>query len=48
MEDNQNKRKRVKPITLDKLPPGTDETLEAEFSKSRRERRILPDTIENR
>ncbi len=48
MEEEKKAQKRVKPITLDKLPPGTDETLEAEFRKSRRERRSLPDTIENR
>ena len=48
MEEEKNNKKRVKPITLDKLPPGTDETLEAEFRKSRKERRTLPDTIENR
>ena len=47
-DEKTNGKKRVKPITLDKLPPGTEETLEAEFTKSRRERRMLPDTIENR
>lgn len=41
-------KKNVKPITLDKIDWGTDETLEAEYSKSRKERRELPDTITNR
>ena len=48
MEEDKKPQKKVKPITLDKLPPGTDETLEAEFQKSRKERRALADTIENR
>ncbi len=37
--------KVVKPITLDRLPFGTEESLNAEFSKSRRERKLLPETI---
>lgn len=41
-------KKKVKPITLDKLGWGTDETLEAEYRKTRKERRELPDTITNR
>ena len=41
-------KKSVKPITLDKIAWGTDETLEAEYSKSRKERRELPDTITSR
>ena len=47
-EETKKKPSKVKAITLDKLPPGTDETLEDEFKKSRKERRMLPDTITNR
>lgn len=38
----------VKPITLDKLSWGTEETLEAEYAKSQKERKVLPDTITSR
>ena len=49
MEDAISKgQKKVKPITLDKLSPGTDAMLEAEFHKTWQERRTLPDTITNR
>ena len=41
-------KKSTKPITLDKLEWGTEETLESEYRKSRRERKILPDTITSR
>ena len=41
-------QKKVKPITLDKLEWGTEDTLDAEYSKSRKERRNLPDTITSR
>ncbi len=41
-------RKNVKPITLDKLEWGTDESMAAEFSKNRKERKQLPDTITSR
>ncbi|MBR4692637.1 MAG: MATE family efflux transporter [Oscillospiraceae bacterium] len=47
-EENKRTRRAVKPITLDKLPAATDETLAQEFKKSRRERKTLPDTITNR
>ena len=41
-------RKVTKPITLDKLDWGTEETLEAEYRKTRKERKVLPDTITSR
>ena len=41
-------RKATKPITLDKLEWGTEETLEEEYRKSRKERKVLPDTITSR
>lgn len=41
-------KKKVKPITLDKIEWGTEETLAAEYKKSRKERKQLPDTITNR
>ena len=42
------KRKNTKPITLDKLDWGTEETLEAEYKKDRKKRKALPDTITSR
>jgi len=47
-KENKQKRSSVKPITLDKLDPGTDESFDDEFRKSRKDRRNLPDTITNR
>ena len=41
-------RRRTKPITLDKLEWGSEATLEAEYRKSRKERKVLPDTITSR
>lgn len=41
----KKKDKGVKAITLDRLPFGTDDTLNDEFSKSRKERKVLPETI---
>ena len=38
-------KRKMKPITLDKLEWGNEETLEAEYRKSRKERKVLPDTI---
>ena len=46
-QEIQQKRK-TKPITLDKLEWGTEETLEEEYRKSRKERKVLPDTITSR
>ena len=41
-------KRKMKPITLDKLEWGNEETLEAEYRKSRKERKVLPDTITSR
>ncbi len=41
-------KRKTKPITLDKLDWGNEETLEAEYRKSRKERKVLPDTITSR
>ena len=41
----KEKAKKIKPITLDKLDWGTEETLEAEYRKTRKERKLLPETI---
>lgn len=48
MEAAAGSKKKVKPITLDKLDWGTEETMAAEFAKTRRERKNLPDTITSR
>ena len=51
MEQEKQERtsRRVnKPITLDTLAWGTEETLEEEYRKSRKERKALPDTITSR
>ncbi|MBR4703857.1 MAG: MATE family efflux transporter [Oscillospiraceae bacterium] len=37
--------RQVKPITLDRLDWGTEESLEEEYTKSRKDRRSLPETI---
>lgn len=39
---------KVKPITLDRLEAGSEAFLEEEHRKSRKERKILPDTITSR
>ncbi len=47
-KESRKKRRNTKPITLDKLEWGSEETLAAEYRKTRQERKILPDTITSR
>jgi len=48
LEQTSTKKRNTVPITLDRLEWGTNETVEAELKKSKKERKTLPDSVSSK